>query len=468
MVALIAYAAEAFAVTPLTEDDATINALLPSLSTDIMPTQGSRADRALVQAFTLFENAGIQRGHILLVSDGFSSIEIDAMKKLLDQNPDFRLSVLGIGTQQGGPIPLAEGGFLKDASGFIVISGLPLAGMRELARDGDGLFRSISADDRDIQGLLTAMQTGRLEQEAIASDQIADIWYEQGPWLILVLLPVAALAFRRGVLMLLPLILVLHLPEAEASAWDALWQNSDQRASLEFEQGKHQQAAEMFDNPDWKGSSWYRAGEYEKALQYWEGQRSEAAQYNRGNALAKLGRFEEAIKAYEQLLEINPQHEDASYNKKLLEQAMQQQQNQQQQGRQSSQEQDGASQQSSESNQNQQSGEPGQNQQQSDSGPQQSGQQKPENRPQRTSDSAQANNSEAQTQTESTANKQPLQNEQELRKDEGLANLDEKLSDQIVDQWLRKIPDDPGGLLRRKFLYQYQNRGGAPTEADPW
>ena len=101
------------------------------------------------------------------MSDGFSSIEIDAMKKLLDQNPDFRLSVLGIGTQQGGPIPLAEGGFLKDASGFIVISGLPLAGMRELARDGDGLFRSISADDRDIQGLLTAMQMGRLEQEAV-------------------------------------------------------------------------------------------------------------------------------------------------------------------------------------------------------------------------------------------------------------------------------------------------------------
>ncbi|MEP6971217.1 MAG: hypothetical protein ABJA49_12290, partial [Betaproteobacteria bacterium] len=28
-----------------------------------------------------------------------------------------------------------------------------------------------------------------------------------------------------------------------------------------------------------------------------------------------------------------------------------------------------------------------------------------------------------------------------------------------ADQWLRRIPDDPGGLLRRKFLYQYRQRG---------
>ena len=361
--------------------------------------------------------------------------------------------MLGIGTEQGGPIPLDNGGFLKDALGSIVITGLPLAEMGELAREGNGTFQSISAGDRDVLGLLAVMQTSRLEQEAIASDLIADIWYEQGPWLILILLPVAALAFRRGALMVVPLILVLQLPPAEASAWDALWKNSDQRASQEFQQGDHQQAAELFNDPEWKGSAWYRAGDYEKALQFWEGQDSETARYNRGNALAKLGRFEEAIKAYEELLEQNPQHEDADYNKKLIEQAMQQQQ-------QSNQQQSEESKESSDADQNQQADESGQNQQQSDANPQQSEQQE--------SESTQANNAEAQDQSESSENQQPDSGEQEMNADEGLASLDEKLSDQVVEQWLRKIPDDPGGLLRRKFLYQYQNRGSAPTESNPW
>ena len=30
---------------------------------------------------------------------------------------------------------------------------------------------------------------------------------------------------------------------------------------------------------------------------------------------------------------------------------------------------------------------------------------------------------------------------------------------QAMEQWLRRIPNDPGGLLRRKFQYQYQRLG---------
>jgi len=39
---------------------------------------------------------------------------------------------------------------------------------------------------------------------------------------------------------------------------------------------------------------------------------------------------------------------------------------------------------------------------------------------------------------------------------------------QAAEQWLRRIPDDPGGLLRRKFLYQYRQRAaGAGTPREP-
>ena len=65
--ALVTYAADAFVVTPLTEDAETINALLPALTTEIMPTQGSNAASALGQSFELFDNAGVTRGDILLL-----------------------------------------------------------------------------------------------------------------------------------------------------------------------------------------------------------------------------------------------------------------------------------------------------------------------------------------------------------------------------------------------------------------
>jgi Ca-activated chloride channel family protein len=313
--ALIAYAAEAFVVTPLTEDSATINALLPSLSTDIMPVQGGRADRAVKQALELFSNAGVAHGDVLIVSDGFSTTEVVEVERLVRESPGFRISVLGIGSESGAPIPLPDGGFLQDSQGSIVISRMQVSVMQALARKGTGGFQTISTDDRDIQTLLGNMQTSPLERGAVASDQRADIWREQGPWLILLLLPLMALAFRRGVILILPLLILPYSPGAEALGWDELWQNRNQQGSILFEQGAHDAAAERFDHPQWKASSLYRAGKYEEALQFWNSDETEDTQYNRGNALAKMGRFEDAIKAYQQVLEQNPQHQDASYNK---------------------------------------------------------------------------------------------------------------------------------------------------------
>ena len=76
------YAADAFAVTPLTTDVETILALLPVLDSELMPAQGTRADRAVALAFELFANAGDQRGDVLLVSDGLGEIELERIDAL--------------------------------------------------------------------------------------------------------------------------------------------------------------------------------------------------------------------------------------------------------------------------------------------------------------------------------------------------------------------------------------------------
>jgi len=464
--ALIAYAADAFVVTPLTEDSATINALLPSLSTDIMPAQGGRADRAVKQALELFSNSGVARGDVLIISDGFSTTEVVEIERLVRENPVFRISILGIGSESGGPIPLASGSFLKDSQGSIVISRMPVAMMRALARKGSGEFQTISTDDTDIQALLNNMKTSSLDTEVVASDQHADIWREQGPWLILLLLPLMALAFRRGVLLILPLLLLPFSPEVEALGWDELWQNRNQRGSELFDQGAHDAAANLFNHPQWKASSLYRAGKYDEALQLWNSDNSEDSHYNRGNALAKTGRYEDAIKAYQQVLDQNPQHLDASYNKQLLEDILKQQQQQQEQQEQQEQQNNQAnnnSQDSNDSNPDANTGE-GQQEAQTDSDTSQAEQQSEQD------SSVQEPQEEQQdgTETQASQAEQAQSKEETSVETEAEVEVDDQMSEQAAKQWLRKIPDDPGGLLRRKFIYQYKNRGTTAAELNQW
>ena len=451
--ALVNYAADAFVVTPLTEDTHTISALLPSLGTDIMPAQGSRADKALLQALTLFNNAGVDRGDVLLVSDGFNQREIEAMQQLLETNTSLRLSVLGIGTQEGGPIPLASGGFFKDKQGSIVIPRLNEKAMREIADIGGGSFQMISTTDADINALLNTMRDSPFEGGTRASDLNADIWREQGPWLILIIIPLVALAFRRGVILLLPLLLLPLPPETQAIGWEELWQNANQRGNRAFQQGDHQSAAELFDNPEWKASSLYGAEDYEQALQYWVAGDSADAHYNRGNALAKLGRLEESISAYDQALQKDRNHEDAAFNKKQVEQQLKQQQ-QQQQSEQDQKEQD-QKEQNQQNDTQQSSGDEGESQQ---------NQQADRQAQQQAANPEEADNGDL----DQAEQDQPAESEQASSQTEAQQSLDKQMSDQATEQWLRKIPDDPGGLLRRKFLYQYRQRSDHSKTQEAW
>ena len=167
--------------------------------------------------------------------------------------------------------------------------------MREIAQSGGGEYQVISTNDTDINQLLNVMQVDPFETDAVESDLQADVWRELGPGLVLLALPLVALVFRRGVILLIPLILLPLSPDAQALNWDEFWKNNDQRASEAFEQGEHREAAELFRQPDWKATANFRAGDYQTALDQWQDRDHPNAHYNRGNTLAKLGRFEEAV-----------------------------------------------------------------------------------------------------------------------------------------------------------------------------
>ena len=149
--ALLVYAGDAFTVTPLTDDTETIDSQLSALNTDIMPSQGSNTVSALEKAVELFKQAGLQKGQILLVTDGVDVDKTLAAVKSLDK---YQLSILGVGTDDGAPVALPEGGFLKDEQGNIVVPKLNSSELKKLAQAGNGVYQTITANNADIQAVL--------------------------------------------------------------------------------------------------------------------------------------------------------------------------------------------------------------------------------------------------------------------------------------------------------------------------
>ena len=475
--ALLIYAGDAFTVSPLTDDVDTIIAQLPALDTGLPPTQGSHADTALHMATNLLRQAGATHGRVLLVTDGV--IDNAALQGALAelQQQGHRLSILGVGTAQGAPVPLAGGGFLKDAQGTIVVPRLDSAVLQALAQRSGGRYTELRSDDRDLRYLLPDVQEHHPAGTEATTGLHTDQWREQGPWLILLVIPLAALAFRRGLWMLLPLLL-LPLPDpAQAMDWQDLWQRPDQQAMQSLQQGDAQQAAEQFTDPQWKAAAQYRAEQYEQAAQTLQGVDSADALYNRGNALARAGRYPEAMASYEQALQRDPQHEDARHNLELLQQ--QQQQQQQQQG----QDQQGQPQTQPSSDGAGQQGQPGDTDDQGSSADQPHDAQDPSSQTNASGASQTADphtSSPAQPQAESqqadtdqpAAATEPTPSPTEPGDTQAALDREDPASterDEASERWLRRIPDDPGGLLRRKFRYQYQQRDarGAPEE-QPW
>ena len=459
--ALVVYSANAFTVTPLTTDTDTVAALVNSLSTDIMPSRGSYPEVAIRKGGQLLEQAGVAFGEVLLITDGGSSATAKRAAREL-KSAGYSLSVLAVGTRDGAPIPRASGGFVTDNRGQIAVPRLEETSLRGLSAAGGGRFAVLSTDDRDLDILLSGeMTTAASSDESLATDQ----WREEGPWVLLLLLPLAALAFRRGWVLVL-LVFVLPLPKpAEASLWDDLWQNKNQQALEKLEAGSVEDAAALFEDTEWRAFARYRAKDYAGSAAEFAERGDARNLYNLGNALAFQGELDSAIDAYEQVLEMEPDNEDAAYNLELVKN-MKDQQQQQQEGQgddqQSTENPSGEGEQSDSESQPGQEGAEGSSEQENDSEEGDSSQ--------RGDEEASEEDLEALQQELQRAAEEAEQGEQPQQMSEAeLAELrQQQEQQQAMEQWLRRIPDDPGGLLRRKFRHQYQRSGKDQDGNDVW
>jgi len=456
---LVVYAADAHVVTPLTDDVRTIEAMLNVLDPTIMPAQGNRADLAVSRARDLLQQGAPGEGRILLITDDVRDRYQTTIIETLRNTP-YALSTLMVGTEGGGPIPLAKRGFMRK-NGDIVITRSDSAALSNVARETGGIFHDLTLDNTDIDSLKLKPSDSDDWQSA-DQELTVNRWQDDGYWLLWLAIPLALLAWRRGAFALLMLLALPLVPEpATAMTWNSLWQREDQRAP-ELIRKDPAQAANELEDPKWRAPALYRSGRYQQSAELYGNLGGADADYNRGNALARAGELEQALEAYDEALAQAPEMEDARHNRELVRQLLeQQQQNQEGQGD-SQQPQNQDSNGNSQDNPSQQGDNSQGGQQPSPAGDEPSGQsdsrqQDGQGEPESDSGSSQES---AEGQPETSRGQQTGQQAQ------GPAPISETPLTQGQEQWLRRIPDNPGGLLRRKFLQQYQERQTPPDEGD--
>lgn len=481
--ALVAYSNDAYTISPLTSDHQTLANLIPSLSPEIMPVPGSNAYAGISLAVDLLNQAKVSNGEIYWITDGIDDFdESRDIEKLVKQH-NMKLHIYSVATEQGAPIQLPDEGFLKDNYGQIVIPKANFSLLQQLASNSDGKFSFYQVNDSDLALFKPSSANA---DDVIKHEQTSEQPIDGGIYLIFLLIPLGFMMLKQQPKFLLGLCcVVLFKPELSYAFSLPNWLlNDEQRAHQAYQQQNYEAAAQS-NTANLSGSALYQQGDFENALSKFQQDSSAQGLYNQGNALAKLNRFDEAIAAYEKALKQQPEFKEAQENKALLEDLKQQQQNQQQQNGDDQQQSDEQQQSDQNQQQGEQSGEQSQQQnQQEQNQSQQQGQQENNSEESKNgSDSTQQNNNQPEMKADSEeaksdepkqapetkpepneksdeAHEQPPQQPLSQQPANQAPELtpEEKEQVQIINQLLRKVPDDPAILLRNKMKLESQKR----------
>ncbi|MBN8262772.1 MAG: VWA domain-containing protein [Xanthomonadales bacterium] len=442
-VALVVFAEDAYTVAPLTDDAGNVALFLDALAPDVMPADGHRADRAIAWSARLLGQGGFQRGRILVMTD---RADADAFAEATRARASgYEVSVLGIGSVRGG---------VFDAPDGLDAARLDEGALQQLAVAGGGRYAALTPTDADLRalGVLVPAAGGA---EAAQGEQ-RRTWRDDGYWLLPLVMVLALPLFRRGIGLALCLLLAfgVPMPPARAQAQPASqsaadggwWRRADQQAYARMQ----------------SGIADYRKGDYAAAIDKFAGNPSADGQYNLGNALAKAGRYDDAIAAYDRALKARPGMADAKTNRAIVDaarkrkpppggQSPKQSDSGKPQGQPPSQDTpQGAKDRQNPSPQPQQPGEQGRERSQSAPEPPRDAQQQAQaDAAQRRRMDAALRQQQGQRKAQAAGKPQPAPDTAEQR--------ERRLANQAQ---LQRVPDDPGGLLRARFRLEDARRRG--------
>jgi Ca-activated chloride channel family protein len=213
--ALVAFAGDAFTVTPLTEDVANIELFLDALQPDVMPVDGQAVDRAIAWSRELMERAGFTRGHIVLMTDRADSAAQRAAAEA--RGAGYTVSAVGLGSARGAEV--------RTAAGVLVRVALDEDSLRSLARAGGGRYARLGESEARAFDPPGAADSASADGRARAR-----VRQDDGYWLVPLVMLLTLLAWLRpprafmGVLLVACIGWPLRTPAADP------WRRPDQQA----------------------------------------------------------------------------------------------------------------------------------------------------------------------------------------------------------------------------------------------
>jgi len=338
---------------PFTLDYTAVRSAVDAIAPDSAPTPGSSLAEALRTGLSALRNSDAPRKGILLITDGEDlGVELEAATAEL-KAAGIPVNTLGVGTPQGGPIPVrdARTGAVSnklDNRGQTVTTRLGEQTLRDIAAQTGGAYLQASSGGRELLRLYDALRAPTLvpvEETAQVPDNSLTPWLALLAFSLLLTdllvgerrvpqarrAPSAAVVATAGMLVLLP---------ACADAVDeAFLLNQD--GLVAYDRGQYDAALEQFRKAQVKrpdlplldfnaGAGLYKKSKDERAIREWQRALQtddeslrRGAEFNTGNALFLLGRYEDAAEAYRRVLRTSPGDVDAKINLELALQKLQ-------------------------------------------------------------------------------------------------------------------------------------------------
>jgi Ca-activated chloride channel family protein len=157
-IGLIVFAGDAYIQLPITSDYVSAKMFLPSINPALVPVQGTAIGAAINLAIRSFTPNEQTEKTIILITDGENHEDdaIGATKAAVEKK--ISVNVLGIGSAQGGPIPVpGTGGYQRDKVGNVIITKLNEQICQDIAVAGNGLYARVDNTNNALRALQTEL-----------------------------------------------------------------------------------------------------------------------------------------------------------------------------------------------------------------------------------------------------------------------------------------------------------------------
>lgn len=336
-VGLVAFAGTAFLQCPLTIDYQAFNLFLDSLAPDFLPVGGTDLSGAIRAALNAFDPNTASEKAVILITDGESTSADDPVTAAEQAaSVGAKLFCIGVGSENGVPIPDGEGGFRKDGAGSIVVTRLDEDTLKKIALTTGGAYVRSVAGDMDLDVIYTKEILGGMERTALEGGR-RQVWEDRYQWLLAVAVVLLFMDLMtpvtRKALMLC--ILLLGCVMGRPAFADAYRDGFAAYEKGDFETALKQFIDAQLDAPDDPeilynlGNTYYRLGDFESAARHYAmaakaGDKTlqEMAHYNLGNTAFRKKDYKTAIEQYEKALALDPDDQKAKENMAFVKQVM--------------------------------------------------------------------------------------------------------------------------------------------------